>query len=218
MEGLGTARELETGRFLTAEQREWHDGKGPAHLDQRPVGMVGRGGWRRAAPHLPLVWHLQGRSRAASGSGVSPGSRGRGGVCATPQALPQLPAKRRALPGPWAGVQAESFRLLGARMLKIFALAGGALRPTAATRSPVTWQQNPAGAVLGIPGWPDTLGNLPACSGKPGRAAWCCGWGHSGAGLLPKARQPAGRLLSHGAQLSALSSSPGAVTRGCGQR
>lgn len=56
--GLGNRRGLETGRFLTAEQWEWHSGKGLARFDQRLVGMVWCGGWRRASPHLPLVWHL----------------------------------------------------------------------------------------------------------------------------------------------------------------
>lgn len=53
------------------------------------------------------------------------------------------------------------------------------------TQGLVTWQQNPAGAVLGIPGWPDTLSNLPTCLGKPGetrqsslvlRLGLCQGW------------------------------------------
>lgn len=53
------------------------------------------------------------------------------------------------------------------------------------TQSLVTWQQNPAGAVLGISGWPDTLSHLPTCLGKPGetrqsslalRLGLCQGW------------------------------------------
>ena len=60
----------------------------------------------------------------------------------------------------------------------------------------VTGQQNPAGAVLGVPGWPDTLSDLPTRSGKPGRAALSCSWGCAGAGLLPEAKQPPGQLVS----------------------
>lgn len=55
----GLGNRLETGRFLTAEQQEWHDGKGPAHFDEQWVGMVVCDGWRRASSLPSLMWHLQ---------------------------------------------------------------------------------------------------------------------------------------------------------------
>ena len=94
----------------------------------------------------------------------------------------------------------QVFHPPGARMLEIFALMGRAPRRGQAGRElqlrGVTGQQNPAGAVLGVPGWPDTLSDLPTRSGKPGRAALSCSWGCAGAGLLPEAKQPPGQLVS----------------------
>lgn len=88
--GLGNS--LETGRFLTAEQQEWHDGKGPAHFYQQWVGMV-CDGWRRASSHPSLGWHLQKHSRAAIDSWVSPRSHGRRSHL---QALLQLLARQQS--------------------------------------------------------------------------------------------------------------------------
>lgn len=133
------------------------------------------------------------------------------------------PSEAASAAGAVGWVQAESFRPLGARMLKIFALAGGALgRGQAGPQLRLGVLLHGSKTPLG-PFWASLGGQTPSATslrvwGNPAERPLCCGWGHSGAGLLPKARQPTGRLLSHGAQLSALSSSPGAVTRGCGQR
>lgn len=60
----------------------------------------------------------------------------------------------------------------------------GTSRLAAAIWSLVTWQQNAAGAVPGIPGWP----HIPTRLGNPdksGRTALCCSQGCARAGVLP---------------------------------
>lgn len=192
--GLGNRRGLETRRFLTAEQREWHNGKGLARFDQRLVGTVGR--W----PSIPSP----ATAVASSGAQLSCHgiSRGRGRSFCHLWALSQLlrpwgGTRPSVLP---AGSQDAGDLRPGRRSTRKGAAGGPGKQADSCDSESCYMAAKARWGRTGQPWWPGSLRNFPVA--MPGLLS------------SPKPSNPlAVSCVSpppplSGAQLSALSSFP----------